>query len=218
MEYKPSEFGYAGSSDHRGRYRAAEGLVFLSYGLTDWLAVEFEAAVIRASLWKSSADGSLMPAKLSESGPGDRQAQLDFRLLKENEHRPELFGFFEVVFPSNRKKNLIGTADWELKGGGGVIRGFRWGTLTVRAAMEHSRAERKTELGEYAIEYLRRLSPGWRLYTGVEGTQDEVEFITEFQWHLSDRLFIRINNGFGLTSKATDWAPDVGIVFSVPTR
>ena len=27
-------------------------------------------------------------------------------------------------------------------------------------------------------------------------------------------MFVKINNGLGLTSKATDWAPEVGIVFS----
>lgn len=100
----------------------------------------------------------------------------------------------------------------------GVIRGFGWGTLTLRGAAQYSRFERTAELGEWAVEYLKRLSSRWRVHLGVEGVQDEMELITEVQWHLSQNLFIRINNGFGLTSKATDWAPDLGIMVSVPTR
>lgn len=72
------------------------------------------------------------------------------------------------------------------------------------------------ELGEYALEYLRRFSPSWRIYLGVEGTGDEVELITEAQWHMSDSIFVKLNNAFGITSKATDWAPEIGIVFSFP--
>lgn len=51
-----------------------------------------------------------------------------------------------------------------------------------------------------------------------EGTQDEVELLTELQWHVNDRTYLRFNNGFGLTKKGTDWAPDVGVVFSFGGR
>lgn len=53
---------------------------------------------------------------------------------------------------------------------------------------------------------------------GLEGTQDELSLITEAQWHLARNFFIRLNNGLGLTSKATDWAPEVGILVTLPTR
>ena len=56
FEYKPSEFGFVGEQDFRGRYRASEGLLFLAYGVTDNLAIEFEGALIRASLEKALAD------------------------------------------------------------------------------------------------------------------------------------------------------------------
>jgi len=91
--------------------------------------------------------------------------------------------------------------------------------LTARAAVEYDSSSTSTlDLGEYAVEYLKRLSPKWRAYVGVEGTTDEITLITEAQWHLSRNVFMRFNSGFGLTSKATDWAPEVGIVFSLPTR
>ena len=102
--------------------------------------------------------------------------------------------------------------------GGGLIKGTRAGTFTLRFAAEYSSTESTIEPGEYALEFLRRVSPRWRLYFGVEGTQDEVEFISEAQWHISDRVFLKLNNAVGLTSKAADWAPEIGVMFSLPTR
>lgn len=90
--------------------------------------------------------------------------------------------------------------------------------MTLRVAAEYSMEESKLELGEYAIEYLKRLTPMWRIYLGVEGTQDEVELITEVQLHITDAIFVKLNNAAGLTSKASDWAPEVGIMFSLPIR
>ena len=61
-------------------------------------------------------------------------------------------------------------------------------------------------------------SPSWRVYAGGEGTQDEVSLITEAQWHLRPNMFVRFNTGVGLTSKATDWTPELGILLTLPTR
>jgi len=216
LEYKPAELGYALDQDFRGRFRASEGLIFLTYGVTDRLAIEFEAAVIRATLTKAPEDPSTMPQRLTESGRGDWQVQLDWRWLPETARRPEIFSYFEVVPPSNRSRPLIGTSDFEYKVGSGVIRGLPWGTLTARASWQYSQADKTAELGEYAVEYLKHLSPRWRVYAGIEGVQDEVELIGEAQWHLSEQLYLRLNSAFGLTSKTIDWAPDVGIVFAVP--
>ncbi len=218
FEYKPAELGFGVEEDYRGKFRANEGLLFVSYGVTDWLAIELEAATIKASLYKSPLDPSAMPMKLTESGLGDRQIQFDLRVLKENVRRPEVFSYFEIVFPSNKEKLLIGTSDYEFKLGAGLLRGFKWGTLSARAGVEHAKAGGATDLGEFAVEYLKRVSPAWHIYLGVEGTQDEVEFITEAQWRLSRKVYLRLNNAFGLTSKATDWAPDVGIMFALPVR
>lgn len=216
LEYKPAELGYSLDQDFRGRYRASEGLIFFGYGLTDWLAVEFEAAVITARLDKSPSDPSAMPASIEESGLGDVEGQLRARLMEETERRPELFSYFEWVAPTQRNKVLIGTADWEFKAGLGVTRGLAWGNVTLRLAGEYSLEETKFELGEYAVEYLRRLSPRWRVYLGVEGSQDEVELITEAQWRIAPSVTVKLNNAFGVTSKATDWAPEVGVLFSLP--
>lgn len=215
LEYKPSELGYGLEEDHRGRYRASEGLLFFGYGITRNLALELEGAVISASLEKSPSDPSAMPDKVKESGLGDVEGQLRWRWLEENEGRPEAFLYFETVFPLQKSRRLIGTSDWEFKLGLGATRGYRWGTMTLRVAVEYPREERKFEAGEYAIEYLRRLSRAWRVVAVIEGNQlDEVALITEAQWHFHPRAFLKVNNGWGLTTNATDFAPEIGLMLS----
>ena len=215
MEYKPDELGYGVDDDFRGKYRASEGILFASYGFLDWLAVEVEAAVITASLETSPDDHSGVPAKIEESGSGDVEGQLRVRWMRETASRPELYSYFEAVSPQQTDKVLIGTPDWEYALGAGLVRGFSWGTTTIRFAGEYSVEESKFDVGEYAVEYLRRLSPAWRVYAGIEGSQDETSLITEAQWHFTDWVFLKLNNGVGLTSKATDWAPEVGLMFSI---
>ena len=215
LEYKPSDLGYGLSQDFQGRFRASEGLLFFAYGFTDWLSAEMEAAVITATLYTAANDPSGAPARIHESGLGDVEGQVRARWVKESERRPEVFSYFEAVVPHHRDKVLIGTPDWEFAFGTGVTRGFSWGTLTLRAAAAYSKESGTFDLGEYAVEYLKRVSPAWRVYLGVEGAQDEVSLITEAQWHISRSVFLRINNGFGLAPKATDWSPEVGIVFSL---
>lgn len=215
-EYKPSELGYGLDVDHRGRYRASEGLLFLAYGIGRDVAVELEAAMITAELEKSPSDPSALPGDTEESGLGDVEGQLRWRFLHESASRPEAFTYFETVFPLQKHRRLIGTRDWEWKLGAGMTRGFRWGTVTLRAAAEYSREERKLEAGEYAVEYLKRLSPAWRVVALVEGNQlDEVALITEVQWHFHPRAFLKVSNGLGLTTNATDFAPEVGLMLSL---
>lgn len=214
-EYKPSEFGYSGDSDFRGDYEGSEFLLFFGYGITDRLMVELEAAYIDAELEKGSADRSDFPSGLSESGVGDIEAQLRWRWAEETPTRPEVFSYFETVFPTQDEGSLIGTTDWEFVFGTGVIRGFTIGTLALRTAAEYDAADEKVEIGELAVEYLKRLNPSWRVYGAVEGTQDEWELITEAQWHMGRHAYLKLNNAFGLTSKAPDWAPEVGIMFSL---
>ena len=66
------------------------------------------------------------------------------------------------------------------------------------------------------MEYLKRLSPDWKLYLAVEGEEDEVECIPELLWTFyrgSFDMTLVLNSAFGLTSKAQDWAPEVGVQF-----
>ncbi|MFH1313505.1 MAG: hypothetical protein ABIJ00_09830 [Candidatus Eisenbacteria bacterium] len=212
-EYAPADFGYGDLEDHRGKYRAHEGLIFLGYGVKDNLALELEAALITATQHKAEDDTSAMPETVEESGLGDVECQIRWGWLGESASRPGLFSYFETVFPLQKDKDLIGTQDWEFKLGTGLIKGFRWGTVTVRLAGEYSVEESKAEIGEYAVEYRKQVTESFRFYIGSEGSQDEVELIADLEIRLFDNGFLRINNGFGVTSKATDHAPEVGVLF-----
>lgn len=215
QEYSPNEFGYVLDQDFTAKYKASETLLFLAYGITEDVNVEFEAALhIKATQWKAAGDPTAMPNELTESGFGDTQMEVNWRWREETDARPEVWSFCEVVFPLQKDNVLIGTGDWEVKLGTGAIKGFEWGTIMGRLAIEYDGGEKKVELGEYAIEYLKRLSPTWRVYTGLEGSEDELEFITEFQWRLGERAVVKINNAFGVTPKAVDWAPEIGVMFS----
>ncbi|MFC1509805.1 hypothetical protein ACFL60_09020 [Candidatus Omnitrophota bacterium] len=170
--------------------------------------------MISAKLERSSKDTSGMPNTLKESGVGDVEGQIRWRWMKENERRPELFSYFETVLPLQKDKVLIGTQDWEYKLDFGTTKGFSFGTLTVRLAAEYDRSEDKYEMGEYAVEYLKKISNRWRIYLGAEGSDDEIEVIPEAQLHLNRNMFCKFNSAFGATSKATGWAPEIGVVFS----
>jgi hypothetical protein len=218
-EYKPEELGYTGDTDYRGRYRANEGLLLVAYGLTDRIAVEFEIAGISATLDKAPDDPSSVPARIAESGLGDVEGQVRWRWNRESATRPEFFSFTEFVVPHAGEKPLIGTPGVEIKFGAGLVRGFSWGTVIARGSVEYEGGSTsQVDSGEYAVEYVRRLNRRFRIYAGIEGTQDEVSAIGELQWHLTPRVMIKANSGIGLTSKATDFAPEIGILFTIPIR
>ena len=214
-EYKPSELGFGLDRDFRAKREDHEALIFAAYGITDSLAVEFESAVYTtASQSKSRDDFSSMPQTFRESGLGDTEAQIRYRWFEETEVRPELISFFEVVFPLQKNKHVIGTQDWELNLGVNLTKGFPWGTLMLKGSYRYSAADSDFDFGEYGIEYVKRLSDRWRLVLAIEGEQDELSAIAEIQWKLKPNVTIKLNSGFGLTSKTADFAPEVGILFS----
>ena len=218
-EYQPSKLGYGLLQDYRGRFRSTEDLLFVAYGVTDWLAVEFEASRIRATLDKAPDDTSATPNRIEESGLGDVEAQVRMRLLREDHGRPELFGFLEVTPPSQRNKVLIGNAEWDARPGFGVIRAFPWGTMTTRITVEYNHDDRLWDLGEFSVEYLKRLSPAVHLNLAFEGGEtgamDEWDLVAGVRWRIRDRFFLKLDNAIGLASKSTDWAPEVGVVWSL---
>lgn len=215
FEYEPNDYGYGSTQELRGSYEAHEGLIFLAYGISDRLALEFEAGVIDAKLKKSEQDTTKMPAELKKSGVNDVEGQIRWRWNFEDENTPEFFNYFETVFPNVEKYSLIGTSDWELKLGIGMVKGFHWGTITIRAAADYSAAEKIFGPGEYAVEYLKRVSDNFRFFFMMEGSDDEISLVPEIQWHISPHVFLKANNGFGVTSKAADFTPEVGVMFSL---
>jgi len=218
-EYLPSQLGYGLVQDYRGRFRSTEGLLFVAYGVTDWLAVELEGSRIRASLDTSPSDTSATPSRIVESGLGDLEGQVRMRLVREQHGRPEVFGFLEVTVPSQTRKVLIGNPDWDVRPGFGIVRAFPWGTMTTRITVEYNHDDRLWDLGEFAIEYLKQLSPSVRLNLAFEGGEtgamDEFGLVAGVQWRIRDSFFLKIDNAIGLMSKADDWAPEVGIVWTL---
>lgn len=86
--------------------------------------------------------------------------------------------------------------------------------LALLASLQAARAEGALESGEFAVEYLKRVSRVWRFVAAVEGESDEVELILEAQARLNPHVLLKLNSGFGVTSKAADFAPEVGVLFS----
>ena len=213
FEYKPAELGFGLDQDFRGTFREHEANFFLAYGVSDRIALELESALFAtARLRKDPSDPSALPAELNESGFGDTQAEIRYRFAHETGTRPELFSYLEVDFPFQRHRRIIGTQTWAYKLGAGAIKGFSFGTLTARVAGEYDEADKRVVFGEYALEYLKRLSPRFRLYAGVEGNQGEVEWIVEGQYWLGERVRLKLNSAFGVTSKAPDFAPEIGVM------
>jgi hypothetical protein len=219
-EYNPARLGFGLDQDFRGHFKSTEVLLFAAYGVNDWLALELEASQIRATFDKSPADPSIMPSRIVESGVADFEGQLRFRVARETGGRPEIFGFVEITAPSHKRDVLIGDKDWDIRPGLGVVRGFSWGTMTFRTDVEYNRDDRHVDLGETSLEYLRRLSPSWRLNLAIEGGEtgapDEWELVTGVRWRLSDVLLVKADNVVGLFSKATDWSPQVGVMLALP--
>jgi hypothetical protein len=213
LEYEAADFGLGSKQEYRARYRAHEGLLFIGYGISDRFAFELEAGVIDAHFTKSPQDPSPVPAEINESGLSDVEGQFRWRWNRESAKTPEFFNYFETVFPTGEKYSLIGTSAWEFKLGAGFVKGNKWGTITLRAAVQYDDAEKVFASGEYALEYLKRVSNGLRLFAMVEGAEDEVAVIPEMQWHFSGIAFLKANCAFGVTSKATDFAPEVGVMF-----
>lgn len=211
--YTPEELGYEGEEEYEGKVVQHEFLIFIAYGFSDGFALEFEAAVYTTeTLKKDPDDPSNVPDEVTESGLGDVEGQLRWRWFEETESRPELFSYFEVVLPLQKDKVLIGTSDWEFKPGIGAIKGFAWGTLTARAAIEYTTEDNKFEPGEFALEYLKRASESWRFFLGYEGSGEEAAAIFEVQWFIEPDMYVKVNNGFGVTPATPEFAPEIGVM------
>jgi hypothetical protein len=219
-EYQPAQLGFGSEQDFRAHFHGSNDQIYVDYGFTDWLALEFEFAYMNIHFEKSPDDHSELPAQIRESGLGDFEGQARMRWMRENGHHPEIFGFLDVTIPSQKNKLLIRDSDWDLKPGIGIIKGFTWGTLLVRSDLEYNREASSPDIGETAVEYLKQLSPAWRMYLGIEGGEggapDEWILLTGLQWRLADFVLLKLDNALGITSKATDWAPQAGCFFCLP--
>ncbi len=213
-EYEPSEFGIPDTTEYFAETTENEFLIFFGYGLTEDIILEFEAAVHTSKEFNRDPDDlSGTDDKIEESGLGDVEGQVRWRWNRETESKPEYFSYFEYVLPLQEDDLIIGTQDWEFVLGFGAIKGLSWGNLTGRMSIAWDGGEKKVALSEYALEYLNRMSSTWSVVAAIEGEDDEVTFIGETQHALSDSATLKLNLGVGVTSKATDIAPEVGVLF-----
>jgi len=151
FEYQPSELGFTGDNSFFGKAVEQEYLLFLAYGFSDSLAVEFESALHSSvDFRKDPSDTSNVPGRIRESGLGDTEINIRWRFLKETAARPEATFFFKTVFPLQKSKKLLGTPDWEFEPGIVLTKGFSFGTLALRSSLD-----------EYAVDYVKRLSQNW---------------------------------------------------------
>jgi hypothetical protein len=219
-EYDPRELGFprpgfAGEEDFFGESTEHEVVLFLGYAFNEKLAFEFEAELYASAEFKKSPlDTSPVPPKIKESGFAGAEAQLRWLWRQETPEKMAMYSFFEVEFPFQDTNVLIGATDVEFAVGTGFIRGFKWGTLNGRISIAYDGAESKVEFGEYALEYLKRVNDQWRFVATIEGEDDEVSLIGEAQWTLRPGAVLKLNSGFGLTKKAADFAPEIGVLFT----
>jgi hypothetical protein len=218
-EYNPLDWGYGTQTDLRGTLRSSSAQLFVAYGVTDWLAVELEGSSLSARFDKSSRDTSATPARIRESAIGDFAGQVRVRFAQERGRRPEIWGSVEVIPANLKRKVLIGDKVTDVKSEIGLTRGFHFGTMTLRTTVEYNHGDHHWDLGETSLEYLRRLSPDWRILLAIEGGEtgamDEWVFVTAGQWRIANGFYVKLANGFGLMSKSTDWEPQVGMLWEL---
>jgi hypothetical protein len=219
-EYTPTELrfprsGFTGEEEFFGHLSQREAVLFIGYGLSEKFALEFEAEMyVDATLQKSPLDTSPVPPRIHESGFAGAEAQLRWMMREETAERRAIYSFYEIEFPFQDRKVLIGAQDVEVAAGAGFVRHHSWGTLNGRMSVAYDGAEQKFELGEYAIEYLKRVNDRWRMVGTIEGEDDEVSLIGEGQLTLRKGIILKLNSGFGLTKKASDFAPEIGVIFT----
>ena len=218
FQYDPNEFGFASLTEFEGKYSATDGGVLLAYGLSDRIALEFSIAGTDLSLDKAAADLSGMPATRKESGLGDIKLGLDWRWLTESGQRPEIFSYVVTSIPHDQDKPLAGTPESVTQLGIGAIRGFSWGTVTLRTGALYEPSSTSTiDWGNLSLEYLKRLSSSFTFAGSVALNEgDEGTLTTELQWRVSPTAVIKFNNGLGFTSPGLDWAPQIGVLLSFP--
>ena len=213
-EYNPDDFGFEEDEDYLGTADVHQFLLFASYGLTDNLLIELEwAAFEEQSIHRARIDEGTGPRTFSDSGISTFEGQLRWRMFKETATTPELYSYFEYVFPFQSERRLIGQSEWELVYGLGLVKGFKWGTITVRGSVTHEPEIDHTEFGEYAIEYLKRFGDNFRWVMTLEGNNKELSSIFELQWYFHKQAFLKLNTGIGLSQEATDYAPEIGVMF-----
>ncbi len=219
-QYQPTEFGAGPDVDIRARLRSWSAQLWVGYGVTNWLAVEMEAAYVHARL--DRAPGDTFPTGLprEESGIADIEGQFRTRLRTESRRTPELFAYAEVVIPTQTRSVLVGEPDFDIKPGIGFVKGTGVGTVQGRLGLEYNHRESKLDFGEVSLEWIRRFSPAVRTHIILEGGETGAlaiwEQIPGILVTLTRRESLKFDSQIGLSSKSPDWVLQGGLMIAFP--
>lgn len=217
FEYKPSDLGVRGpgsDDEFRGKTVEREYLLFVAYAFSESLALEVESALHSSiDFTRAGDDRRGTPDKFRESGLGDTEINLRWRYAKETARLPDTTFFLKTVFPLQKNKKLLGSREWEFEPGVVLTKGYSFGTLAARGAISYSSGDRRFDFAEWGIDYVKRLDSKWRIALSLEGHQsDEVSVIGELQYALARNALLKLNLGIGITEKAANVAPEIGIL------
>jgi hypothetical protein len=113
-----------------------------------------------------------------------------------------------TALPADIKESGLGDVEAQIR--------RRWNYESAKTPEFFNYFEAVFPTGEkIASEYQKRASNNFRFYAMLEGSEDELAIVPGMEWQLRHGVFLKVNNGFGLTSKAIDFAPEVGIMFSL---
>ena len=217
FQYNPEEFGYGPGHDYHAERRTTEGTVFVGYGLTRNVAVEFEAGRGAVELRKSADDTTAMPARLRESGTTGVTARISWLMRPESAGRAAWFGFVDASLPHDRARSLIGRRGVSWLVGVGAERTSRWGTVSARHSFEWDTASiSPLDWGEFAVSWNRDVRRHTRATGAIEGQLDEIWLVLQVDQALGRRLSARFRNGVGLTRTASGLAPEAGLMWRLP--
>jgi hypothetical protein len=213
-EYIPMDLGYDVDQAYEAKSSSHEALLYLGYGISDWLIAEAEVAFINFTQQKSSSDNSTMPSPYKESGIENIDFQLRWRYWKETSKKPELFSNFVLAVPSAGSNKIIGLTGYDFKFASGLIKGFRFGTMIVSSSFQYNTYDSQFDFLGLDIEYVKRLNDKFRVYVGFDGLPipDAFAVSTNLQIFPKPWMFIRLGNSFGIGSSGLiDFNQEIGV-------
>jgi len=155
-----------------------------------------------------------IPNRIQEKGAGAVETNICWRLRRETKDLAEIYINFEVEYPLQKSKLLLGASDWEFSISIGRVKGYSWGTITSRMSIVYDRGEEEIKLGENAVEYLKKVDDNFRWISTLEGEEADISLIFETQRYINKNSYWKIGSGFGVTGQAEAFSPEIDFMFS----
>jgi hypothetical protein len=216
FDYSPDEFGFPLEEDFKGDYRASQGALFISYGLSADLSVGVRATVANARFRKASSDHSGLAGETTESGLEELSAEVAWRFSGNDGGPTELFLLTQILAPHDGDKLFLGQDGVMILPRLALIRTLSWGLLDGRLGLEYdSGSETPFDVGRWSLHALGGLTGSLDLGGGFEGqigganNFDEVWLTTYLQWSARPNLMLRVSSDFGVTALTRGWSPQI---------